>query len=136
MLTCVAAGILEPFNLAERLLWQKRIREHRLTKPKNPAPEHKPNPPARETTDTMNALYIRITGVSITGNKLTKPYILVRELDFKIGDSLATFLNGKRGNFNDWIIGIELLGIWCFPIWPCSNIIGGVVFVNATTSDN
>ena len=25
---------------------------------------------------------------------------------------------------------------WRFPIWPCSNIIGGVVFVNATTTDN
>jgi hypothetical protein len=23
-----------------------------------------------------------------------------------------------------------------FPIWPCSNIIGGVLFVNATTTDN
>ncbi len=33
MLTCVAAGILEPFNLSERLLWQKRIRDHRLVKP-------------------------------------------------------------------------------------------------------
>ena len=33
MLTCVAAGILEPFNLAERLLWQKRIRDHRLKNP-------------------------------------------------------------------------------------------------------
>jgi hypothetical protein len=25
---------------------------------------------------------------------------------------------------------------WRFPIWPCSNIIGGVIFVNATTTDN
>jgi hypothetical protein len=25
---------------------------------------------------------------------------------------------------------------WRFPIWPCSNIIGGVLFVNATTTDN
>jgi hypothetical protein len=25
---------------------------------------------------------------------------------------------------------------WRIPIWPCSNIIGGVVFVNATTTDN
>ena len=33
LFTCVAACILEPFNLTERLLWQKRIRDHRLTKP-------------------------------------------------------------------------------------------------------
>jgi hypothetical protein len=25
---------------------------------------------------------------------------------------------------------------WRFPIWPCSNIIGGVIFANATTTDN
>ena len=25
---------------------------------------------------------------------------------------------------------------WRFPIWPCSNIIGGVLFANATTTDN
>ncbi|MCX6305816.1 MAG: sulfotransferase [Bacteroidetes bacterium] len=31
--SCIAAGILEPFNLAERILWQKRIREYRLTAP-------------------------------------------------------------------------------------------------------
>ena len=23
-----------------------------------------------------------------------------------------------------------------FPIWPCSNIIGGVLFVNAVTTSN
>ena len=33
MLTCFVAGILEPLNLAERLLWQKRIRDHRLQNP-------------------------------------------------------------------------------------------------------
>ena len=25
---------------------------------------------------------------------------------------------------------------WRFPIWPCSNIIGGVIFVNAVTTNN
>lgn len=25
---------------------------------------------------------------------------------------------------------------WRFPIWPCSNIIGGVIFANATTTNN
>jgi outer membrane protein assembly factor BamA len=51
--------------------------------------------------DTLDAPYVRITGVEITGNKLTKPPILIRELDFRIGDSLATFQKGKGGNFND-----------------------------------
>jgi len=51
--------------------------------------------------DTLDAPYIKITGVEITGNKLTKPQILTRELDFKIGDSLATFQKGKRVNFSD-----------------------------------
>jgi hypothetical protein len=51
--------------------------------------------------DTLNSPYIRITGVEITGNKLTKPTIITRELDFRIGDSLATFQKGKRGSFSD-----------------------------------
>jgi outer membrane protein assembly factor BamA len=51
--------------------------------------------------DTLDAPYIKITGVEITGNKLTKPRIIERELDFKIGDSLATFQKGKGGNFSD-----------------------------------
>jgi hypothetical protein len=33
ILSKVAAGILEPFNLAERILWQQRIRELRLKNP-------------------------------------------------------------------------------------------------------
>jgi hypothetical protein len=32
MLSRVAAGILEPFTQAEKILWHKRIRDHRLTK--------------------------------------------------------------------------------------------------------
>jgi outer membrane protein assembly factor BamA len=51
--------------------------------------------------DTLDTPYIRITGVEITGNKLTKPRIITRELDFKIGDSLATFQKGKGGNFSN-----------------------------------
>ena len=51
--------------------------------------------------DTLNAAYINIKGVEISGNKLTKDFILTRELDFKVGDSLATFRKGKRVNFND-----------------------------------
>ncbi len=51
--------------------------------------------------DTLNAPYIKISEVEITGNKLTKAPILIRELDFKVNDSLATFKQGKGGNFND-----------------------------------
>jgi len=51
--------------------------------------------------DTLNAPYIKITGVEVNGNKLTKPPILIRELDFKIGDSLATFKKSGGVNFND-----------------------------------
>jgi len=51
--------------------------------------------------DTLDAPYIRITGVEITGNKLTKPRIITRELDFKVGDSLATFQKGKGGDFSN-----------------------------------
>ncbi|MCX6241234.1 MAG: hypothetical protein NTX43_05450 [Bacteroidetes bacterium] len=51
--------------------------------------------------DTLAAPYITITGVEIIGNKLTKPKILIRELDFKTGDSLATFQKGKKADFSD-----------------------------------
>lgn len=51
--------------------------------------------------DTLTASYIKITGAEVTGNKLTRDPIIVRELDFKIGDSLATFQKGKSVNFND-----------------------------------
>ncbi len=33
ILSCAAAGILEPFTQAERILWHKRIRDHRLKNP-------------------------------------------------------------------------------------------------------
>ncbi len=51
--------------------------------------------------DTLDAAYVRITCVEIMGNKLTKPPIIIRELDFMIGDSLATFQKGNKVNFND-----------------------------------
>jgi outer membrane protein assembly factor BamA len=51
--------------------------------------------------DTLDAPYIKISGIEITGNELTRPPIITRELDFKVGDTLATFQKGKRVNFND-----------------------------------
>lgn len=33
LLSCAASGFFEPFTLTERLLWQKRIRNHRLEQP-------------------------------------------------------------------------------------------------------
>ncbi|MCX6247355.1 MAG: hypothetical protein NTW10_06455 [Bacteroidetes bacterium] len=51
--------------------------------------------------DTLDVPYIKISGFEITGNKLTKPGILIRELDFKIGDTLATFKKGRGPNFSD-----------------------------------
>jgi hypothetical protein len=51
--------------------------------------------------DTLFAPYIKISSVEVTGNKLTKPSILIRELDFKVGDTLATFQKGKRVDFSD-----------------------------------
>ncbi|MEI6899839.1 MAG: BamA/TamA family outer membrane protein [Bacteroidota bacterium] len=41
--------------------------------------------------DSIHYPYIQIVGVEIKGNKLTKPQIITRELDFKTGDSLAAF---------------------------------------------
>jgi len=45
---------------------------------------------------TMDYPYIKISGVTITGNKLTKDRIIARELDFKIGDSLATYEKDRK----------------------------------------
>jgi hypothetical protein len=61
------------------------------------------------------------------------PYMTLPSLG---GDQRARsgrgYVNGRyRGK--DLVYGeVE----WRFPIWPCSNIIGGVIFVNATTADN
>jgi hypothetical protein len=43
--------------------------------------------------------YIRFTETKITGNKLTKDPMIIRELDFKIGDSLGTISPGKKFDF-------------------------------------
>ncbi len=51
--------------------------------------------------DTIRFPYVRITGVEISGNKLTREKIITRELDFTIGDSLATFRKGQQVRFND-----------------------------------
>jgi outer membrane protein assembly factor BamA len=51
--------------------------------------------------DTLDTPYVKISSIEISGNKLTKPGILIRELDFKTGDSLATFQKKKGVNFSD-----------------------------------
>lgn len=61
------------------------------------------------TPDSFNNSYIKIVSATVTGNKRTKDKIITRELDFKIGDSLATYnadnkffrRNEKRYNKND-----------------------------------
>ena len=42
--------------------------------------------------------YISVSSIKVTGNKRTKENIIIRELDFQPGDSLATF-SGKGPNF-------------------------------------
>lgn len=44
---------------------------------------------------------IKISEYRITGNKLTKDWYVIRELDFKIGDTLATSELGKLLNLNE-----------------------------------
>ncbi|MCX6305815.1 MAG: BamA/TamA family outer membrane protein [Bacteroidetes bacterium] len=67
---------------------------------------------------------------NVTGNL---PYMTLPSLG---GDQRARsgrgYVNGRfRGK--DMVYGeVE----WRFPIWPCSNIIGGVIFANATTTNN
>ncbi|MEI7981429.1 MAG: hypothetical protein WCI71_07225 [Bacteroidota bacterium] len=51
--------------------------------------------------ESIDTPYIRITGVETAGNKLTKPAIITRELDFSINDSLATFQKGKKVSLSD-----------------------------------
>jgi hypothetical protein len=41
--------------------------------------------------DTLDYHYIYIAGIEITGNKLIKERIIVRELDFKVGDRLELY---------------------------------------------
>lgn len=40
--------------------------------------------------------FIKISEYKITGNKLTKDWYIIRELDFKIGDTLSTQEAGKN----------------------------------------
>jgi len=42
---------------------------------------------------------IKISEYKIDGNKLTKDWYIIRELDFKIGDTLATYQKGKAIDF-------------------------------------
>jgi hypothetical protein len=67
---------------------------------------------------------------NLTGNL---PYMTLPMLG---GDQRARsgrgYVNGRYRGKNLVYGEVE----WRFPIWPCSNIIGGVVFVNATTTDN
>ena len=51
--------------------------------------------------DVITDPYVKITRVEITGNKLTRPQILIRELDFKVGDSLATSSRSRGINSSD-----------------------------------
>jgi hypothetical protein len=51
--------------------------------------------------DTLDFAYVEITGVVITGNKLTKERIIIRELDFKIGDSLSAFTKGSPADLSE-----------------------------------
>ena len=42
---------------------------------------------------------IKISEYKITGNKLTKDWYIIRELDFKIGDTLTTYQEGNKIDF-------------------------------------
>lgn len=61
------------------------------------------------TPDSYDSPYIEIVAIEVEGNKKTKDRIIIRELDFKLGDSLATFdldvanfgSGEKRINSND-----------------------------------
>jgi len=65
--------------------------------------------------DSFDHRYIFITNVEITGNEKTLDRIIIRELDFHVGDSLATFIlkqqlfagrNNKRIYLNDTTIEV------------------------------
>jgi len=47
--------------------------------------------------EKINFPNIKISEVSVEGNKLTKNQIITRELDFKLGDTLAAFAKGNQG---------------------------------------
>ncbi len=48
------------------------------------------------TPESFDSPYIKITSASVNGNKRTKDRIIIRELDFKLGDTLATFNTEKK----------------------------------------
>ncbi|MEN8224448.1 MAG: hypothetical protein ABFS05_03725, partial [Bacteroidota bacterium] len=45
--------------------------------------------------DAFDYPSINITSVEVSGNKLTQDDVIIRELDFKIGDSLSVFQKGR-----------------------------------------
>lgn len=49
--------------------------------------------------DSMAFNHVIIKGYTVTGNKLTKDWVIIRELDFKIGDTLSTEKIGKVVDF-------------------------------------
>ena len=49
--------------------------------------------------DTLHYDYIIISEYKITGNDLTKDWYIIRELDFKIGDSLLTYQKDRKIDF-------------------------------------
>lgn len=50
--------------------------------------------------DTLYHDYIIISEYKLSGNDLTKDWFIIRELDFKIGDSLLTYQKGKKVDFS------------------------------------
>jgi hypothetical protein len=50
-------------------------------------------------SDSLPYDYIIIAEYKITGNKLTKDWYIIRELDFKIGDSLLTYQKDRKIDF-------------------------------------
>lgn len=51
--------------------------------------------------DSIDVPYVIIDHFEITGNQLTRPPIIIREMDFKAGDSLAAFRKDTRIPHND-----------------------------------
>ena len=49
---------------------------------------------------------IKISEYKLTGNKLTKDWYIIRELDFKIGDTLSTAPKGKKADLEKMRFGI------------------------------
>ena len=56
-------------------------------------------PTIEQQNDTSN---IVVSSINITGNKHTKSYIILREIQFKVGDTLT--IKNITNNFNNLII--------------------------------